>query len=102
MRGPSNLSWQAVAIVFIGVAGGIFLYVAVPPDDPARGALLTVFNALASGLAVYFLGRRLDSTAHTVERAESKIDTVVEQTNGHDVHPPTTGRHAGRPGTNQR
>ena len=101
MRGPTSLSWQAVAIVLIAVAGGIFLYVAVPPNDPARGALLTAFNGIASGLAVYFLGRRLDSTATTIERTESKIDTVVAAgTNGHDD--PPSGRHAGTPGSIRR
>jgi hypothetical protein len=83
MRGPTTLSWQAVAIFLIATAGAVALYVLVPVDDPARGALITAFNGAVGAATVYFLGRRLDSTATSIQRTEEKVDTVVEQTNGH-------------------
>lgn len=78
MKGPSSLSWQAVAVFLIAVAGGITLYLFVPPDDPARGALLTAFNGAIGAATIFFLGRRQD-------QIDRKVDLVVEQTNGHDA-----------------
>lgn len=100
MRGPSSLSWQAVAVFAIAVVGGIVLYLFVPPDDPARGALLTAFNGAIGAATIFFLGRRQD-------QIDRKVDTIVEQTNGHDqvdaadaggpsVRPPA-GRHGAAP-----
>lgn len=71
-----GLSWQGVALALIGVAGFIALYLLVPADDPIRGALVVAFNSLIGVvLAVAFSRKQAD--------VETKIDQVIEQTNGH-------------------
>lgn len=95
MRGPSSLSWQAVIIFAVAVAGAVSLYLFVPVDDPIRGALITALNGAVGAATVYLLGRRQDHT-------NARVDQVIEQTNGHAEHPPSGGRHVETRGQEQR
>jgi hypothetical protein len=74
-----GLSWPAVAIFGIGVAGFITLFALIDPAAPERGALITLVVGAVGSATTYFIGRRLD-------RIEHKTNTVVEQTNGSETN----------------
>lgn len=75
-----GLSWPAVAVFAVAVTGFIVMYLFVPTDDPMRGALVVAFNGVVTALLAIAIGRRQHD-------AETKIDKVIEQTNGHDQRP---------------
>ncbi len=84
-----GLTWQAVAVFLIAVAGAAVLYLAVPPDDPLRATLITAFNGAIGAATVYFLGRRQQQT-------DAKVDQVIDVQNAGE-HPPSTDPRGGTP-----